>query len=54
MRYAPNEKAELIRRVRQNDQLTVIGETDRWYQVEDPETGIVGYISSLYVSANPI
>ena len=54
LRYAPNEKAEMIRRVRQNDQLTVIGETDRWYQVEDPETGIVGYIRSYYVSAYPV
>ncbi len=52
LRYAPNEKAELIRRVRQNDQLTVIGETDRWYQVEDPETGIIGYVSRFYVSSN--
>ena len=54
LRFAPNEKAELIRRVRQNDRLTVIGETERWYQVEDPETGIIGYISRSYVSANPI
>ena len=54
LRFAPNEKAELIRRVWQNDQLTVIGETDRWYQVEDPETGIIGYINRSYVSANPI
>ena len=51
-RFAPNEKAELVRRLRQNEQLTVIGETDRWYQVEDPETGIIGYVSRFYVSAN--
>ena len=52
-RYAPNEKAELIRQIRQNEILTVIGETDSWYQVEDPQTGIIGYISRLYVSTNP-
>ena len=53
LRYAPNEKATLIRQVRRNEILTVIGETDRWYQVEDPQTGIVGYISRYYVSVNP-
>ena len=53
LRYAPNEKATLIRQVRRNDMLTVIGETARWYQVEDPVTGQVGYISRFYVSLNP-
>ena len=53
LRFAPNEKATLIRRVRQNEQLTVIGETDRWYQVQDPQSGIVGYISRFYVTTNP-
>ena len=52
-RYAPDEKAELIRQVRLNEQLVVLGETSRWYQVEDPNTGIVGYISRFYVSTNP-
>ena len=50
LRYAPNEKATLIRQIRRNEVLTVIGETDRWYQVEDPVTGQVGYISRFYVS----
>ncbi len=53
LRFAPNEKATLIRQVRRNDMLTVIGETDRWYQVEDPTTGKVGYISRFYVSTSP-
>ena len=53
LRYAPNEKAALIRQVRMNEMLTVIGETDRWYQVQDPVTGIIGYISRFYVSTNP-
>lgn len=52
-RYAPNEKVELIRQTRMNEQLTVIGETDGWYQVEDPVTGLIGYISRSYVSFNP-
>ncbi len=52
LRFAPNEKAQLIRQVRMNDPLTVIGETDRWYQVQDPVTGIIGYISRFYVSTN--
>lgn len=53
LRFAPNEKATLIRQVRKNDMLTVIGETDRWYQVTDPTTGITGYISRFYVSTYP-
>ena len=53
LRYAPNEKATLIRQVRRNEMLTVIGETDRWYQVEDPQTGKIGYISRFYVSTAP-
>jgi uncharacterized protein YgiM (DUF1202 family) len=52
-RYAPDEKAELVRQVRLNEQFTVIGETSRWYQVEDLRTGIIGYISRFYVSTNP-
>ena len=52
-RYAPDEKAELVRQMRLNEQLIVIGETARWYQVQDPNTGIIGYISRFYVSTNP-
>ena len=29
--------------------LTVIAETRNWYQVEDPKTGKVGFVSKLYV-----
>ena len=53
LRYAPNEKATLIRRVYRNEQLIVIGETARWYQVQDPTTGITGYISRFYVTTTP-
>ena len=53
LRFAPNEKATLARRIRQNEMLTVIGETSRWYQVQDPQTGIIGYISRNYVTTNP-
>ena len=53
LRFAPNEKATLIRQVRRNEMLTVIGETDRWFQVEDPQTGKIGYISRFYVSTAP-
>lgn len=52
-RYAPDEKAELVRQMRLNEQLIVIGETARWYQAQDPNTGIIGYISRFYVSTNP-
>jgi len=49
LRFAPTKSAELLATYRANEQLRVIAEFTGWYQVEDPATGNVGYISSQYV-----
>ena len=51
LRWAPSTEAERIATCPQGKQLTVIGETKNWYQVQDPKTGMIGFISRQYVSA---
>ncbi len=50
LRWAPSLEAERIATCPQGKALTVIGETKNWYQVRDPETGMIGFISKQYVS----
>ena len=50
VRYAPSKKSELVSTLRANKQLLVIAELQDWYQVEDPDTGAVGYISTKFVA----
>ena len=50
LRFAPTKQAEVISTHRDNDRLIVIAELAGWYQVEDPDTGAVGYMVSQYVS----
>ena len=49
VRFAPSKDVELIATKKDGDLMTVIAELDGWYQVEDPATGMVGYVSSSYV-----
>ena len=51
LRWAPSTEAERIATCSQGKALTVIGETKNWYQVQDPQTGMIGFISRQYVSA---
>ena len=44
MRWAPSEKAKLIHSYPAGETLTVLAELKNWYQVQDPETGWVGFI----------
>ena len=46
VRFAPSRSAEVLFRAPDGKQLTVIGELDGWYQVQDPDTNKVGYITS--------
>ena len=46
VRFAPSRAAEVIFRAPDGKQLSVIGELDGWYQVQDPDTGSVGFITS--------
>lgn len=50
LRWAPTTEAERITTCPQGKELTVIAELKNWYQVEDPATGMVGFISSQYVT----
>ena len=50
MRWAPSLSAEIMATYKQNDKLLVIKELKNWYQVEDQDTGNVGFISKKYVT----
>ena len=49
MRWAPNEKAKLINSYPAGETLIVLAELKNWYQVQDPETGWVGFIRSDFL-----
>ena len=51
LRWAPSTDAERIATCSQGKELTVIAEMKDWYQVMDPSTGMVGFISSQYISS---
>lgn len=49
MRWAPSKQAEVQATYKANAKLLVIRETDHWYQVEDQDTGDVGFIDKQFV-----
>ena len=49
LRWAPSQSAELMATYKANDQLLVIRETTNWLQVEDQDTGDVGFINRAFV-----
>ena len=50
LRWAPSTEAERIATCKQGKELTVLAELKNWYQVQDPETGMIGFISRSYVT----
>ena len=50
LRWAPATEAERIATCKQGKELTVLAELKSWYQVQDPETGMIGFISRQYVT----
>lgn len=50
LRWAPSTEAERIASCPQGKELTVIAELRNWYQVQDPATGMIGFISRQYVN----
>ena len=50
LRWAPSKSAQLMATYKANDQLLVIKETTNWLQVEDQDTGDVGFINKSFVS----
>ena len=51
MYWAPTIESQRLTICRQGKQLTVLTEMRGWFQVEDPETGVVGFISRRYATA---
>ena len=51
LRWGPSTKTEVIERCYYGKELTVVAETNNWYQLEDPETKQVGFIAKQYVIA---
>ena len=49
LRWAPSKEAEIMATYKANDKLLVLQELDNWYQVEDQDTGDVGFVSKKYV-----
>ena len=50
MRWAPSQSAELMATYKANDTLLVIQELENWLQVEDQDTGDVGFVNKAFVS----
>ena len=50
LRWAPSTEAERIATCPQGKELTVLAELRTWYQVQDPATGMIGFISRQYVT----
>lgn len=50
LRWAPSADAERITTCPQGKELVVLAELKTWYQVQDPATGMIGFISKKYVS----
>lgn len=50
MRWAPSKDVELITTYRNGARLTVIAETQSWYQVVDPDTEATGFMMKAYTT----
>ena len=50
LRWAPSKSAEIMATYKANEKLLVIQELKNWYQVEDQDTGDVGFISKQFVA----
>ncbi|MBR4712014.1 MAG: SH3 domain-containing protein [Clostridia bacterium] len=50
LRWAPSLEAERIATCPQGKELIVQAELKTWYQVQDPVTGMIGFISKKYVT----
>ena len=50
LRWAPSTMAERITTCSQGKELKVLAEMTNWFQVEDPATGMIGFIDRRYVS----
>ncbi|MBR0514379.1 MAG: SH3 domain-containing protein [Clostridia bacterium] len=51
MHWAPSNSSELLANYKANDHVLVIRELANWFQVEDQDTGDVGFISKQFLVA---
>lgn len=49
MRWFPSRKSDAVATYPANKQLNVIAELKDWYQVEDPDTGKIGFVYKSYI-----
>ena len=49
LRWVPSRNAQQIATYPGGKEVRVIAELKDWYQIEDPETGVVGFVNSSYV-----
>lgn len=49
LRWVPSKNAQRITTYPGGKEVRVIAELKNWYQIEDPETGVVGFVNSSYV-----
>ncbi len=50
LRWAPSQAAEVETVYRANTELLVLKELDNWLQVQDPDTGDIGFINKGFVA----
>ena len=50
VRWAPSKDAEILGMYRSGARLTVLAETQSWYQVADPDTDATGFIMKAYTT----
>ena len=50
LRKTPSTSAKVLTRCYTGKLLNVLAETNGWFKVQDPATGMIGYISSKYVA----
>ncbi len=50
LRKTPSTSAKVLTRCYTGKTLNVLAETNGWFKVQDPATGMIGYISSKYVA----
>ena len=53
LRWAPSNKVRSIITYPANKKLIVFAETNEWYQIRDPESGAIGFISKKLVTVLP-
>jgi hypothetical protein len=50
MRWIPSETGRVITRYKATEELIVLKEMDHYLQVQDPDTGDVGYIHKKFAA----